>query len=61
MSPMHDLPGRSSLDTATSYAVCDGIGERLRDTLKRVDELPPRLRELLHRLEEREHHDETHV
>lgn len=59
MPSMYDLTSRSSLDTATSYAVCDGIGERLRDTIKRVDNLPPRLSELLHRLEEQDRHDEA--
>ncbi|MFZ5733721.1 MAG: hypothetical protein ACOY4O_13360 [Pseudomonadota bacterium] len=59
MPPMYDLTSRSSPDTATSYAVCDGVGERLRDTLKGVNELPPRLSELLHRLEEQERQDET--
>lgn len=59
MPPMHNLANRSSLDTATSYAVCNGVGERLRDAMKRPDDLPPRLGGLLRRLEEQER-KETH-
>ena len=41
------------MDRRTSTAVCDGIGERLRDVLKpSITELPPRLQELLQRLEQ---------
>lgn len=61
MPPMYDEAGRSSLDTVTSYAVCSGIGERLRDTMKRIDDLPPRLSELMHRLEEQEQRSGRHV
>lgn len=59
MPSMYELSSRASLDTATSFAVCDGIGDRLRDTLKRVDGLPPHLSDLLHRLEEQEKHEEA--
>jgi hypothetical protein len=39
------------MDHRTSAAVCDGIGERLRDILKpSTTELPPRLQELMERL-----------
>ena len=39
------------MDHRTSAAVCDGIGERLRDVLKpSMTELPPRLQELMERL-----------
>ena len=54
MPSIYKLSSHSSLDAATSYAVCDGIGERLRDAMKRPDDLPPRLSTLLRRLEEQE-------
>lgn len=50
------MPNRINADTLpmdhwTSAAVCNGIGERLRDVLKPSDaELPPRLRELMEQL-----------
>lgn len=50
------MPNRINADTLpmdhrTSAAVCDGIGERLRDVLKpSMTELPPRLQELMERL-----------
>jgi hypothetical protein len=50
------MPNRINADTPpmdhwTSAAVCDGIGERLRDILKPADaELPPRLQQLMERL-----------
>ena len=50
------MPNRINADTPpmdhrTSAAVCDGIGERLRDVLRpSVTELPPHLQELMERL-----------
>ena len=50
------MPNRINADTlpmdhSTSGAVCDSIGERLRDVLKpSITELPPRLQELMERL-----------
>lgn len=41
----------ASIDAATSRAVCDGIGERLRDTLKNDDLVPPQIADLLERLD----------
>ncbi|KQW23244.1 hypothetical protein ASC80_08155 [Afipia sp. Root123D2] len=39
------------MDHRTSAAVCDGIGERLREIMKpAANELPPRLQELMERL-----------
>lgn len=46
-----DLADDASIDAATSRAVCDGIGERLRDTLKHDDLVPPRIADLLERLD----------
>lgn len=44
----------ASIDAATSRAVCDGIGERLRDTLKREDNFPRQITDLLERLDKQE-------
>lgn len=41
----------ASIDAATSRAVCDGIGERLRDTLKNDESMPRRIADLLERLD----------
>jgi hypothetical protein len=55
---MVPMPNRINADTPpmdrrTSTAVCDGIGERLRDVLKPSEnELPPRLQELMDRLQQ---------
>ncbi len=54
MPSMRDLASCLSLDSATSYAICGDIGERLRDAMKRPDDLPPHLSALLRRLEEQE-------
>ncbi|OQW54030.1 MAG: hypothetical protein A4S14_00885 [Proteobacteria bacterium SG_bin9] len=45
------MVGDASVDAATSRAVCDGIGERLRDTLKFDDSVPPQIADLLQRLD----------
>ena len=53
---MVTMPNRINADTLpmdhrTSAAVCDGIGERLRDIMKPAPtDLPPRLQELMERL-----------
>jgi len=48
-----DLPGQVSLSSKHCRAICDEIGERLRDILKpNASELPLRLTRLMARLEE---------
>jgi len=44
--------GNVEIDHRTSLAVCDGIGERLRDLMKPTTQLPHRLEELMNRLRE---------
>ena len=44
--------GNVEIDHRTSLAVCDGIGERLRDLMKPTTQLPHRLEELMNRLQE---------
>lgn len=44
--------GSVEIDHRTSLAVCDGIGERLRDLMKPTTQLPHRLEELMNRLRE---------
>ncbi len=55
MHDMHDIESRSSIDAATSRAVRDGIGERLRDTLRHQPALPSQLRDLLESLKKQEY------
>ena len=47
MYDIHDIESRSSIDAATCRAVRDGIGERLKDSLKQQPALPSQLRHLL--------------
>ncbi len=51
MYDIHDIESRPSVDPATSRAVRDGIGERLRDTMRDQPALPRQLRDLLQSLE----------
>jgi hypothetical protein len=44
--------GGIEIDHRTSLAVCEGIGERLRDQFKPVAALPRHLQELMDRLRE---------
>ena len=44
--------GNVEIDHRTSLAVCDGIGERLRDLMTPTAPLPHRLEELMNRLRE---------
>ncbi|CAM5410481.1 putative protein OS=Afipia felis OX=1035 GN=BN961_01664 PE=4 SV=1 [Afipia felis] len=44
--------GGIEIDHRTSLAVCEGIGERLRDQLKPVTALPRHLEDLMNRLRE---------
>jgi len=44
--------GSVEIDHRTSLAVCDGIGERLRDQMQPAAELPRHLQELMNRLRE---------
>jgi hypothetical protein len=44
--------GNVEIDHRTSLAVCDGIGERLRDLMTPTTPLPRRLEELMNRLRE---------
>jgi len=44
--------GNVEIDHRTSLAVCDGIGERLRDLMTPTTPLPHRLEELMNRLRE---------
>jgi len=58
VSVMANLPANRSLhgnveiDHRTSLAVCEGIGERLRDQMKPATALPHHLQELMNRLRE---------
>jgi hypothetical protein len=55
MANLSASPSRSAsveIDHRTSLAVCDGIGERLRDLMKPTATLPHRLEELMNRLRE---------
>lgn len=49
-----DMAGDASIDAATSRAVCDGIGERLRDTLRQDHDFPRQITDLLDRLDRQE-------
>jgi hypothetical protein len=44
--------GNVEIDHRTSLAVCEGIGERLRDLMTPATPLPHRLEELMNRLRE---------
>lgn len=44
--------GNVEIDHRTSLAVCDGVGERLRDLMTATTPLPHRLEELMSRLRE---------
>lgn len=55
MIQMHDIASRSSpIDGATSRAVCDGVGERLRDSLHREPPSSIEIASLLKRLEQQD-------
>ncbi len=54
MYDIHDIESRSSIDAATSRAVRDGIGERLKDSFRHQPALPPKLQDLLEFLNRQE-------
>lgn len=52
LSARPSLRGSVEIDHRTSLAVCEGIGERLRDQLKPTAALPHHLQELMNRFRE---------